>query len=209
MNELLLALGGFVTVAALAFSIYNSHKNKKVLEEIVKDAKDLKFSKFVKNNYSIANTVYFIITPFVAFTLGVAYTLFGMNTPYWYLAIIVVVIVIYIFLPLILNTALAKTYGYVKPSFSDYLHNVVVAHACALLLMIGYFIASSILMKESKSSLMFVSFTGLMLYLTVYIYVEPLHQYSDVLFTFIDNSNIRTIKMYAPFIEKELKNESK
>ncbi|MCR5431759.1 MAG: HAMP domain-containing histidine kinase [Lachnospiraceae bacterium] len=34
MDELLLTLAGIITVAALAFSIYNSHKNKKVLDHI-------------------------------------------------------------------------------------------------------------------------------------------------------------------------------
>lgn len=52
MNELLLAFGGFVTVAALAFSIYNSHKNKKVLDHIEKMLGDAVKGDFREEHFS-------------------------------------------------------------------------------------------------------------------------------------------------------------
>lgn len=52
MNELLLTIAGLVTVAALAFSIYNSHKNKKVLDHIEKMLGDAVKGDFREEHFS-------------------------------------------------------------------------------------------------------------------------------------------------------------
>lgn len=52
MNELLLTLAGLVTVAALAFSIYSSHKNKKVLDHIEKMLGDAIKGDFHEGQFS-------------------------------------------------------------------------------------------------------------------------------------------------------------
>jgi signal transduction histidine kinase len=52
MNELLLTIAGLVTVAALAFSIYNSRKNKKVLDHIEKMLGDAVKGDFREEHFS-------------------------------------------------------------------------------------------------------------------------------------------------------------
>ena len=52
MNELLLTLAGLVTIIAIAFSVYNSHKNKKVLDHIEKMLADAIKGKFHEGQFS-------------------------------------------------------------------------------------------------------------------------------------------------------------
>jgi signal transduction histidine kinase len=52
MNELLLTLAGLVTIIAIAFSVYNSHKNKKVLDHIEKMLADAVRGKFHEGQFS-------------------------------------------------------------------------------------------------------------------------------------------------------------
>ncbi len=52
MNELLLTLAGLVTIIAIAFSVYNSHKNKKVLDHIEKMLADAVRGKFHEEQFS-------------------------------------------------------------------------------------------------------------------------------------------------------------
>ncbi|SCY61938.1 sensor histidine kinase [Butyrivibrio sp. INlla14] len=52
MNESLLTLAGLVTVIAIAFSVYNSHKNKKVLDHIEKMLADAVKGKFHEEQFS-------------------------------------------------------------------------------------------------------------------------------------------------------------
>ncbi len=52
MNELLLTLAGLVTIIAIAFSVYSSHKNKKVLDHIEKMLADAVKGKFHEGQFS-------------------------------------------------------------------------------------------------------------------------------------------------------------
>ncbi len=52
MNELLLTLAGLITIIAIAFSVYNSHKNKKVLDHIEKMLTDAVRGKFHEGQFS-------------------------------------------------------------------------------------------------------------------------------------------------------------
>lgn len=187
-----------IFVFLFALPILNTRfkdKHQEVLKDIAIESEVVKYYNLKEKPLYKANTILFFLTPFVSFLIGITYALFGFNVPLYYFVIILGALFIYIFIPYLFNS---------NEKFSDYLkHSVWKALLLVFVLAIYYFLFT-LWSKSDKSALMFIGFSGGMLYIFLISTIKPLHFLADFLFMLFDNLNTFFIRLYSTFVIKEL-----
>lgn len=169
--------------------------HKEVLEDIVVESEVVKYRNLRENPFAKANSVLFFLTPLLAIVLGTFYAFFGFNVPLWYIVLMLGALFIYIFIPYLFNT---------HEHFKDYIKNSLGKSLLVALGLSLYFFLFTLWSKDDKSALLFIGFSGGMLYISMLTYIPKLNDLGEFLFVVLDNFNTLLIRAYSPFIKREL-----
>lgn len=177
--------------------------NQEELKQIVEESKYERRIIFKKNNYSFSYLALFLLTPILGIFIGGTYTLYQGNINLTCLIYIIPLLLIYFLCPYFIARNEVNKNDKGKINIKDYLY-MTYEFYIALAIFIIFFIGMSFIMKDNRSSLLFVSILSIVIYISIFVMVRPLSKEADSLITFFNNFNMHVKKVYGPFIHKEM-----